>query len=682
MTASSVSLPRAARRPRVRALSWPPPELAALLGLAAVLGLWSLDTNGYANEYYSAAVRSMTESWHAFLFGSFDSGGVMTVDKPPLALWIQALSARAFGFSSWSMLVPQALMGVASVALVYDLTRRRFGRAAGFAAGLALTLTPVTVAISRHNNPDALLVLCVTAAVWFLVRGLEDGRTRWLVLSGVAVGLGFEAKMGAALMVVPALAAAWLWVAPRGRMAALRQLGLGGAAMAAVGLAWPVLVWLTPASDRPWISGTSDNSIWSLIFGYNGLGRLTGQQGAPGGGGPGGGGAFGGDTGVLRLLNESLGGQGGWLLGFAVVAGIGLVVLTRLRRDDARTGWIVAVGGAFLTTAVAFSQASGIFHPYYVSQLAPFTAALVGAGVGVVLRGGLPARVIGPLAIGAGIVTELIVLGENPGQLDWVPALLIVVGGMAAVALALGPALVRRAQIAALVAGVAVLLLAPGTWAFQTLGHATSGTFPAGGPASAGFGGPGGGRGFAGGGGPGGGPPGFAPPGATSGGQAGGPGAGMAPPTGGLAGGGFAPGGSTQSGGGSAQGGFGGNPFGGNSQSLTEALAYARQNGGGTLAVSSQSGAASQLIRSGSDVAAIGGFSGRESQVSVDWLADAVEDGRIRWVLTDGSSAMPQDGRVGSTEVMAAAAEVGTPTSVDGLYDLSGHADDLRALAG
>jgi 4-amino-4-deoxy-L-arabinose transferase-like glycosyltransferase len=674
MTASSVSLPRAARRPRVRAPSWPPPELAMLLVLAAVLGLWSLDTNGYANEYYSAAVRSMTESWHAFLFGSFDSGGVMTVDKPPLALWIQALSARAFGFSSWSMLVPQALMGVASVALVYDLTRRRFGRAAGFAGGLALALTPVGVAISRHNNPDALLVLCVVAAVWCLVRAFEDGRTRWVVLSGVAVGLGFEAKMGAALIVVPALVAAWLWVAPRGRMAALRQLGLGGAAMAAVGLAWPVLVWLTPASDRPWISGTGDNSIWSLIFGYNGLGRLTGQQGAPGGGPGGGGGAFGGDPGVLRLLNESLGGQGGWLLGFAVVAGIGLVALTRLRRSDPRTGWIVAVGGAFLTTAVAFSQASGIFHPYYVSQLAPLTAALVGAGVGVILRGGLPARVIGPLAIAAGIVTELIVLGRNPGRLEWVPALLIVVGGMSAVALAMGPALVRRAQVAALVAGVAVLLLAPTSWAFQTLGHATSGTFPAGGPATAGFGGPGGGRGLAGGGGPGGGPPVFAPPGATGGGQAGGPGAGMAPPTGVPAGGGFAPGG--------ARGAFGGGPFGGNSQSLTEALAFVRRNGGGTLAVSSQSGAASQLIRSGSDVAAIGGFSGRESQVSVDWLADAVEDGRIRWVLTDGSSAMPQDGRIGSTEVMAAAAEVGTATSVDGLYDLSGHADDLRSLAG
>ena len=684
MSTSSISLPTSVgRRARARggALAWPPPELAALLALAAVLYLWGLGRNGLANEYYSAAVRSMTESWHAFVYGSFDTSGVMTVDKPPLALWVQALSARVFGFSSWSMLVPQALMGMGSVALVYDLTRRQFGRAAGASAGLVLALTPTTVAISRHNNPDALLVLCVTAAVWCLVRGLSDGRTRWLVLSGVCVGLGFEAKMGAALLVVPAIAAAWLWVAPRGRAAALRQLGLGGAAMAAVGLAWPVLVWLTPASDRPWISGTSDNSIWSLIFGYNGLGRLTGQQGAPGGAGPGGGGggAFGGDPGVLRLLNESLGGQGGWLLGFAAVAGVALVVLTRLRRGDARTGWAIAIGGTFLTTAVAFSQASGIFHPYYVSQLAPFTAALVGAGVGVILQGGRPARVIGPLAIAAGIVTELVVLGRYPGELGWVPMLLIVVGGMAATTLALGRGVTRDARIAAVIAAMAVLLMAPGAWAFETLGHATSGTFPAGGPQSAGFGGPGGGpgaRGFAGG------PPqgGFAPGGAAPQGGFGQNGGNQ---------GGFAPGGAPPQGGfgqnGGTQGGLGagGGPFGGNTQSLTEALAYARRHGGGTLAVSSQSGVASQVIASGRDVAAIGGFSGRESQVSVDWLADAVADGRIRWVLTDGSGGgLPQDGRVGARDVMAAAAEVGTATSVDGLYDLSGHAQDLRALAG
>jgi 4-amino-4-deoxy-L-arabinose transferase-like glycosyltransferase len=158
-------------------------------------------------------------------------------------------------------------MGVATVALTYDLVRRRFGRAAGFAGGLVLALTPVSVAIARHNNPDALLVLCVTAALWALVRGLEDGRTRWLVLSGVCVGLGFEAKMAAALLVVPALAAAWLWVAPRGRLAAVRQLLAGGAAMVVVGGAWPLLVALTPASERPWVSGTADNSIWSLILG-------------------------------------------------------------------------------------------------------------------------------------------------------------------------------------------------------------------------------------------------------------------------------------------------------------------------------------------------------------------------------------------------------------------------------
>ncbi|HEX3279083.1 MAG TPA: glycosyltransferase family 39 protein, partial [Thermoleophilaceae bacterium] len=582
------------------------------MALAAVLYLWSLSRNGYANEYYSAAVRSMSESWHAFLYGSFDRGGVMTVDKPPLALWVQALSARAFGFSSWSILVPQALMGVGSVALVYDLTSRRFGRAPAFGAGLVLALTPTTVAISRHNNPDALLVLCVVAALWFLVRGLEDGRTRWMVLSGVAIGLGFEAKMGAALLVVPALAAAWLWVAPRGRLAAVRQLGLGGLAMTAVGLAWPLMVWLTPSADRPWISGTSDNSIWSLIFGYNGLGRLTGQQGAPGGGGGfggggGGGGPFGGSTGALRLLNEALGGQAGWLLGFALVAGVGLVVLTRLRRDDARTGWLIAVGGAWLTIAVAFSRATGIFHPYYVSELAPFTAALVGGGIATIMRGDLPARVIGPAAIVGGIVTELIVLGKNPGQLGWVPAVLIVVGGMAAVAIAMGPSLAREARWVAVATAMGVLLLAPGAWAFQTLGHATSGTFPAGGPASASFGGGGagpGGRGFAGGGGP---------PGMTQGGSA----QGGFPP--GLAQGGTSQGGT---GPGFGPGAGGGVPFGGNNQSLTQALAYVEAHGGGTLAVSSQSGAAGQLISKGANVAAIGGFSGRESQVSISWLAD------------------------------------------------------------
>jgi 4-amino-4-deoxy-L-arabinose transferase-like glycosyltransferase len=691
-TSADVRAPRTsltAIRDRVRAvrIPRPAPELLALLVVAAVLDLWALDRNGWANTYYSAAVRSMSGSWHNFFYNSFDAAGVMTVDKPPLALWVQVLSARVFGFSAWSMLVPQALMGVGTVALAYDLTRRVFGRPAGFVAGLVLALTPITVAISRHNNPDALVVLCSTAALWFMVRALLDGRTRWLVWAGVMVGLGFETKMGAALLVLPALVAAYLWVAPRGRLVAMRQLLIGGVAMAVVGLAWPMLMWLTPASSRPWISGTSDNSIWSLILNYNGVGRLDGQAGGPGGaaGGPGGGGGggmgsvFGGDTGITRLVDASLGGQAGWLLGMALAGGLAIAVLTRLRRTDARTGWIVAAGGAFLTTAIAFSYAKGIFHPYYVSMLAPFTAVLIGATAGTILKGGVAARIIAPVAIVGGLITEVMVIHRGAADVEGLVPLAIVAG--------LGGAAVLAAQVPAKVRGIALavalgaLLIAPATWATQTLGHATSGTFPAGGPASQGMGGggPGGMRGGPGGGGfggPGGGTPPQLPGGTGAGtgssGQA-------APPAGFSLGGGGNTTNNAQGTGGPGAG--GGGMFGGNAN-LTEALAYAKANGGGTIGVSSQQGASDAIIRSGSDVAALGGFSGRESEVSATWLAQAVKDGRIRYVLTDSSGGgMGNDGRVGSSALMAVVQQVGKETSVSGLYDLQGTAAAIAAAA-
>jgi 4-amino-4-deoxy-L-arabinose transferase-like glycosyltransferase len=705
--------PTTAVRDRVRALRIPvpAPELLALVVVAAVLDLWALDRNGWANTYYSAAVKSMAGSWHDFLYNSFDSAGVMTVDKPPLALWVQALSVRAFGYSSWSMLVPQALMGVGTVALAYDLTRRLFGRPAGFVAGLVLALTPITVAISRHNNPDALVVLCSTAALWFTVRALLDGRTRWLVWAGVMVGLGFETKMGAALLVLPALAAAYFWVAPRGRLVAVRQLLAGGGAMAVIGLAWPVLMWLTPASSRPWISGTADNSIWSLILNYNGVGRLDGQAGGPGGaaGGPGGGAGggmgsvFGGDTGLTRLVDASLGGQAGWLIGMALAGGVALAALTRLRRGDARTGWIIAAGGAFLTIAVAFSSAQGIFHPYYVSMLAPFTAVLIGATAGTILKGGVAARIIGPVAIVGGIVTEVMVIHRAATDMEYMVPIAIAVGvaGAAVLAARVSP----KVRGIALAVALGALLIAPATWATQTLGHATSGTFPAGGPASQGMGGgPGGGGGMRGGPGGGGfgGANGGAPPQLPGGGATGsgagtgtgasgtgtGTGTGAGTGTGGAGTGagtaqvsppaGFSLGG----GGGTATNngpGAGGGMFGGNAN-LTEALAYAKSHGGGTVGVSSQQGASDAIIRSGSDVAALGGFSGRESEVSATWLAEAVKAGRIRFVLTDGSSAgMGNDGRVGSSALMAVVQKIGKTTSVSGLYDLQGQAAAIAA---
>lgn len=657
MSTPSVTLPTspdtgAGLGARVRALAPPRPELIVMLVLAAFLNLWSLDQNGYANDYYSAAVHSMTQSWSNFFFGSFDAAGVMTVDKPPLALWVQAASAKAFGFSSWSILIPQALMGVATVGIVYDLVARRFGRLGGAIAGFTLALTPIAVALSRHNNPDALLALCGAGALWFLVKGLEDGRTRWLVLSGVCIGLGFEAKMAAALLLVPAMAAAYLWVAPAGRWKAVRQLAAGGAAMVAVGLAWPVAVWLTPASSRPWISGTSDNSIWSLIFGYNGLGRLFGQQGGPGGGaggGPGGGGGgmggvFGGDTGALRLLNDALAGQAGWLLGFALAGGIAVAVASRLKRGDARTGWIIAVGGSALTMAVAFSRAQGIFHPYYVGQLAGPAAALVGAGAATIAGRGLTMRVVAPLVVAVGLLVELIVIGRYD-DVGWATPIIIVGALGAAVALSMELTPKWRATIVA--AFVGLLLLAPASWAVQTLGHSTSSTFPAGGPASASMGG-------------------------------GGPGGGgrMGAMRGGM-------------------GGMGGGP-GGDSGSVTQALTYVRSHGGGNLAISGQNSAGQTILQGDADnLVAIGGFSGRESQVTASWLADAVESGKVRWVLADGSGSMgmPNDGRVGSKDVMSAVQQtctaVGSSSTTStssstsgsapsGLYDCQGKASALR----
>jgi 4-amino-4-deoxy-L-arabinose transferase-like glycosyltransferase len=632
--------PRASVRPALSALA-ARPELLVLLVLAGALNLWALGINGYANDYYSAAVRSMTTSWHAFLYGAFDAAGVQTVDKPPLALWVQALSARAFGFSSWSLLVPQALMGIATVGLVYDMALRRFGRAAGFAAGLTLALTPITVAISRHNNPDALLVLCITAAVWAADRGLrKGGSARWLLLSGAFVGLGFETKMAAALLVVPGIVAAWLWVAPAGRLRALRQLLAGGAVMAAVGLAWPLLMWLTPASSRPYISGTDDNSIWSLILGYNGLGRLFGQDGGPGGGMGGTSGVFGGSAGPLRLLNAALGGQAGWFLGFAAVAAIALAVTTRLRRTDARTGYLIIAGGAFAVTAITFSRASGIFHPYYVAALAPFTALLVGAGYSLLTR----ERIAGPLILAGGALTEAVVIANSATDLAW--ARWLIVGATLACAGGLVLAANQRVRTVVAIAAVGVLLLAPASWAVQTLGHATSSTFPAGGPASAQTMGGGGGPGRGGMGGPRGGtPPTQMPTGAR--------------PTG------------------------GGGMFGGDTAELTTALAYAAANGGGTVVISSQSGASQAIIQSSANVAAIGGFSGSETTVTTAWLADAVASGQVRWVLVSSSSnGGMRDGRVGATDAMALAAKVGKEvSSVSGLYDLQGTASALRVAA-
>src|SRR5437763_1536826 len=379
-------------QPEIRR-AWRPSKsqlFTAAIGLfAATLYTWGLSRNGMANSYYAAAVKAGATSWKAFFFGSIDPGSFITVDKPPAALWLMELSARLFGFSAWSMLLPEAAAGVASVLLLHRLVRKWAGDVAAHLAALALAVTPVAVLMFRFNNPDALLtLLCLgaAAAVW---SALETGRTRWLLLAGALLGLAFDTKMLQALLVLPALALAYLWAGPPRLGRRIGQLLAAGLTMVVAGGWWVAVVALWPAATRPYIGSTSDNSILSLVFGYNGLSRIFGNGGGgPGGGGPGGGPGggggnlgFGGTAGIGRLFNPALGGEVAWLLpiaGMGLLAGLWLTRRAR-RTDRGRAGWILWGGWAVVCAAV-FSLSQGIFHPYYAVQLAPAVAALAGAG--------------------------------------------------------------------------------------------------------------------------------------------------------------------------------------------------------------------------------------------------------------------------------------------------------------
>src|SRR4051795_5028892 len=277
---------------------WARPGLAVLLLGTALLYLWGLGASGYANEFYSAAVQAGTQSWKAFFFGSLDAGNAITVDKPPLSLWPMEIAGRIFGFNSWSMLVPQALEGVGSVWLLHATIKRWFGHWAGIGAGALLAITPVAVLMFRFNNPDSMMVFLMVAAAYCATRAVEAASTRWLLGSGAIMGLSFLAKGLQPFTLLPALAIAYLVAAPTSlRRRLLQLLAAGGAVVAGAGW-WVLAVDLTPASDRPYIGGSGDNSALGLAFGYNGLSRISGS----GSGGGGGGANFSGATGIGRLF--------------------------------------------------------------------------------------------------------------------------------------------------------------------------------------------------------------------------------------------------------------------------------------------------------------------------------------------------------------------------------------------
>ncbi len=385
--ADGTAPPRARRRPPAHRVA-----LGALLAGTALLYTVALPRSGWGNAFYAGAAQAGSQSWSAWFFGASDAPGSITVDKPPAALWVMGLSVRLFGLSSWSLLVPQALMGVLAVAVLAATVRRVLGPWAGVLAGLLLAVTPVVTLMFRYDNPDALLTLLCVLAAWAVGRAVEDGRTRWLLLAGALLGFAFLTKSLQAFLVLPGLAAAYLLAGPPRLGRRVLQLVAAGAALVVAAGWWVLAVWLVPAADRPWVGGTKDDDPLSLALGYNGLGRLNGDEMS------GGGGLHRSGASVWRLVGSG-GDEAGWLLPLAVLALVaGLVVTARAARTDGVRGALVMWGGWLAVTAGVLSTMKGIEHSYYAVQLAPAIAALVAVGGTLLWRRGRAGRTV--LAVG------------------------------------------------------------------------------------------------------------------------------------------------------------------------------------------------------------------------------------------------------------------------------------------
>ncbi|GAA2227568.1 glycosyltransferase family 39 protein [Streptomyces nogalater] len=660
------------RQPLVRRLwrgrpedpRWARPALLVLLAATLLLYLYGLGSSGYANSFYSAAVQAGSVSWKAFFFGSLDAGNAITVDKPPAALWPMALSVRLFGLNSWAILAPEVLMGVATVAVVCAAVHRRFSPVAGLVAGTVLALTPVAALMFRFNNPDALLALLMSAACYLIIRALEDGRTKWLVWAGTAVGFAFLAKTLQAFLILPALAVVYAVCAPVPPRKRVAQLAAATLALVVSGGWWVAVVELWPASSRPYIGGSQHDSFLELTFGYNGLGRLNGEEtgSVGGGGGPGGGGRWG-ETGWDRMFNAEIGGQISWLLPTALILlAAGLVATRRARRTSVTRASFLVWGGSLLTTMVVFSYMAGIFHQYYTVALAPYLAAVTGMGAGLLWerrRAGWAAVTLAASLVAAA-AWGYVLLHRTPDYLPWLRWLVLVGGLAAALGLVFAGRLPRRLARATAAVGLVAALAGPAAYTLSTVRQGHTGSIVTAGPAGASMmggrgGGPGVGR-------TGEGPPGQAQP--NQQGRQGGPdGQGN-----GFPGGGGFPGGTP---GRTPQNGNGRTPQNGTPQNGTPQNGNGFPGGGrvreggmggagGLLngasvpagarkllekdagdytwvaaSIGSQNAASYQLA-TGEAVMAIGGFNGTDPSPTLAEFKKYVEDGRIHYFIAGG----------------------------------------------
>lgn len=467
---------------------WRRIALGSVMLISIFMNFYQLGQNGFGNQFYAAGVRSMMDSLHTFFFVSYDPGGFVTLDKPPLGFWLQTISAKIFGFTAFSVYLPQALAGVLSVLILYHLVRRHFGITAGLLAAFALAISPISVITNRNNTIDSTLVLVMLLGAWAVIKAAETGKLRWLLVCAVTVGLGFNIKMAEAFLVVPAFGLLYILAAPKKIWTRIWHLALALLVMLVLSLSWSVAVDLTPTSQRPYVGSSQDNSEISLAFGYNGVQRLLGNifgrgGGAsrnaaaapttggnngstsnatqtpqfPGGsgtgtggngttvtnrggfGGGGGGGGFNvGTAGPLRLFTEPLGGQIVWFLPLAILAMLALAWQRRPRfREDPEQMSLALWGTWLLTTGIFFSVA-GFFHQYYLSTMAPAVAALFGIGIVVMWndykRVGWRGWLL-PLALMATALEQIYIITSNPGWGLWLIPVIAVSCSLAALIL-------------------------------------------------------------------------------------------------------------------------------------------------------------------------------------------------------------------------------------------------------
>jgi 4-amino-4-deoxy-L-arabinose transferase-like glycosyltransferase len=625
--------------------------LVALLAGTAVLYLWSLSASGYGNSFYAAAVQAGSQSWKAFFFGSLDAGNAITVDKPPASLWLMALSVRIFGLSSWSILAPQALLGVATVGVTYASVRRTFerstsladvasGHVAGLVAGALLALTPAAALMFRFDNPDALLVFLMTLAAYVTLRAAEQASGRTLAWAGVLIGFAFLTKMLQAFLVLPALVLVYLVAAPTTLKKRLLHL-LGAFAAMVVSLGWWVaIVELVPASWRPYVGGSTNNSVLDLVFGYNGLARILGRSGsgtaAAGGGG---GGGFGGTPSLTRLFDQVSAGMITWLLPAALLlAVVAAVVVGRAPRTDGRRAALVLWTGWTVVTALTFSLMEGTYHDYYVVALAPAIAAGVAVGGTVAwnARHTWLGRTGLALAVAGSAAWAFVLLGRATGIYESLRWPVLVVGVLAALGLLVANRLPRVVAGAVLAVALAGAATGPAAYTLNTVATPHTGSIVTAGPVSS-QSGPGGGFGQ----------------GQSGPGQA-------------RRDGGTFPGGGTPRQGASGMG---------QSGTASAELVQLLQADAGTYrwaaATTGSQSAATYQLASQQPVMAIGGFTGSDPSPTLAQFQAYVAAGDVHYFIAGGG--FGGGGRGGSSEISTWVTQHYTATTVGGVtvYDLT-----------